>query len=66
MKIVTPYQARVLDLLVQGLGNAAIAERLALSVKTVDSHMTNIKERTGKNNRVLLALWWHENAGKPL
>lgn len=63
MSEVTRYQRQVLDLLVQGLGNAEIAERLCIAVKTVDSHMTNIKARTGIKNRVLLAIWWHDCGG---
>lgn len=56
-------ERRVLDLLVQGYGNAEIAKALVLSVKTVDSHLTRIKEITGLKNRVLLALWWHDCGG---
>lgn len=59
----TPREVEVCELLVQGMGNTGIAARLTLSKKTVDSHVSNIKERVGINNRVLLALWWHENAG---
>jgi DNA-binding CsgD family transcriptional regulator len=61
--VIRQSERRVLDLLVQGLGNAEIAEALVLSIKTVDSHLTNIKAKTGLRNRVLIALWWHDCGG---
>jgi DNA-binding NarL/FixJ family response regulator len=48
----TPRQLEVLDLLVQGLSNKAIAERLELSEATVKTHVAaslralNVKNRT--------------------
>lgn len=63
MRLVRRSEARVLDLLVQGMSNVAIAEALTLSVKTVEVHIHNIRERTGINNRVELAFWWRDNAG---
>ncbi|GAA2353195.1 helix-turn-helix transcriptional regulator [Dactylosporangium salmoneum] len=36
----TPRQADVLELLVEGLSNAEIAARLTLSAKTVDQHIS--------------------------
>jgi DNA-binding NarL/FixJ family response regulator len=35
-------EREVLDLIAQGIGNAAIAERLCLSPKTVRNHISNI------------------------
>ena len=62
-RIITPAQAPILDCIVRGFSNERIAAELGISVKTVDSHITHIRERTGINNRVLLALWWRDNAG---
>ncbi len=47
----TARQADVLDLLVQGLTNAEIAERLYLSVRTVDHHVSSILSKLGVSSR---------------
>ncbi|HHE47693.1 MAG TPA: response regulator transcription factor [Candidatus Acetothermia bacterium] len=43
----SPREERVLDLLAQGLSNRAIAERLGISVKTVESYLENLKRKLG-------------------
>lgn len=47
----TPRQAEVLDLLVDGLSNAEIAERLFISVRTVERHVSAILARLGVASR---------------
>ncbi len=47
----TPRQHEVLDLLVDGHSNAAIARRLVLSVRTVDHHVAAVLHRLGARNR---------------
>jgi DNA-binding NarL/FixJ family response regulator len=44
-------EAEVLRLLAEGISNAAIAERLSLSPRTVKSHVTNIYGKLGVDNR---------------
>jgi DNA-binding NarL/FixJ family response regulator len=41
----TPRQRAVADALARGLGNAAIADQLGISVKTVEKHLTDIRAR---------------------
>ncbi len=41
----TPRQRAVADALARGLGNAAIAAELEISVKTVEKHLTDIRSR---------------------
>lgn len=41
--------------LVQGLGNKAIAERLYMSPRTVESHVRSLRDKVGAANRVELA-----------
>ena len=41
----TPRQRAVADAVARGLGNAAIADELRISVKTVEKHLTDIRSR---------------------
>jgi predicted ATPase/DNA-binding CsgD family transcriptional regulator len=47
----TPRQTEVLSLLAQGLTNAEIADRLFLSTRTVDHHVSAILTRSGAEDR---------------
>jgi DNA-binding CsgD family transcriptional regulator len=47
----TPRQADVLALLAEGLSNAEIADRLTLSAKTVDHHVSAVLGKLGVTNR---------------
>jgi DNA-binding NarL/FixJ family response regulator len=47
----TSRQADVLDLLAEGLTNAEIAERLVVSVRTVDHHVSTILGKLGVPSR---------------
>lgn len=49
--ILTPRQRQVLDLLIEGLSNKEIAERLNLAEATVKVHMTAILRAYGVNSR---------------
>lgn len=57
----TPRQLDVLALMAEGLSNTTIAERLHLTERTVESHITNMYTTLGllsddrENRRVLLA-----------
>ena len=47
----TQRQLDVLDLLADGLTNAEIAERLVVSVRTVDSHVAAVLNKLGVRTR---------------
>ena len=47
----TPRQVAVLELLREGLTNAEIADRLVLSVRTVDHHVAAILSKLGVSSR---------------
>jgi len=50
----TPREVEVLGLLAQGYMNPEIAERLVLSVRTVETHRANIQRKTGITSRAEL------------
>ncbi len=57
----TDREMEVLSLLVEGLSNAEIAERLVVSVATVKFHMRNILSKLGVSSRAeAIAMAWHE------
>ena len=60
----TRQEFEVLDLVRAGLSNRAIAERLVLSVKTIERHLTTIYAKFGVASRtqVLAALARTEGA----
>jgi DNA-binding CsgD family transcriptional regulator len=51
---VTSREADVLALVVEGLTNAQVAERLFLSPRTVETHVTNLLAKTGAATRYAL------------
>lgn len=55
----TAREREVLTLVGEGLGNQEIADRLHLGVSTVKSHVANLMDKTGCDNRVRLAVYAH-------
>ena len=53
----TPRQVEVLHLLAQGLDNAAIAQRLVVTKRTVQNHVSNIYGKLGVTSRTEAALY---------
>jgi DNA-binding NarL/FixJ family response regulator len=53
----TPRELDVLPLVVEGLSNQEIAGQLHLGVTTVKTHIANLMDKTGTENRVQLAVY---------
>jgi DNA-binding NarL/FixJ family response regulator len=51
----TPRQREVAELVAEGLGNAQIADRLGISARTVDKHVTSILMRWRLSGRTAIA-----------
>jgi DNA-binding NarL/FixJ family response regulator len=58
----TQREQEVLALLVEGLSNAEISERLVITVATVKFHVRGILSKLGVSSRAeAIALAWQEN-----
>lgn len=51
---ITQREAQILELIVQGLTSQAIAEKLFISIRTVETHRANIMRKLGVRNAVEL------------
>ncbi len=58
----TPREVEVLGLLARGYMNPEIAEKLVLSVRTVETHRANIQRKTGHSTRAELVTYANEHA----
>ena len=54
----TPAETTVVQLLLEGLSNRAIASRLVISIRTVESHISNALDKSGCRSRLELSMWW--------
>ncbi|MDE3205841.1 MAG: AAA family ATPase [Acidobacteriota bacterium] len=62
---ITAREADVLDLVAQGLANKEIAQRLAVSPRTVEKHIEALLRKTGTRSRTQLAVWVSQPAPRP-
>jgi DNA-binding NarL/FixJ family response regulator len=69
METLSPREREVLSLMAEGRSNRAIGERLFLSPKTVETHVSAIFSKLGiedtadDNRRVLSVLTWLRDGG---
>ena len=50
-------ELQIIDLVAAGLTNQDIAEKVEISKRTVDNHISNILTKTATENRVSLVRW---------
>ena len=50
-------EMEIIGLVADGLTNQEIAEKLTISKRTVDNHVSNMFTKTGSKNRVALLNW---------
>jgi DNA-binding NarL/FixJ family response regulator len=50
-------ELQIIELVAAGLTNQIIAEKLEISKRTVDNHISNILTKTSTENRVALVRW---------
>lgn len=56
-KYLTPMELEVATMLALGMKNSEIAEKIGISVKTVDTHRGHVLQKTELRNNVELARW---------
>jgi DNA-binding NarL/FixJ family response regulator len=54
---ISQAERRVLNLMLGGQSNGAIAQTLRLSRRTVEGHVSTLLRKTGCHNRTQLVLW---------
>jgi DNA-binding NarL/FixJ family response regulator len=55
--LLSARELEIVELVVIGLSNHKISQRLEISKRTVDNHISNILKKTGATNRVELVRW---------
>ena len=58
----TPTETKVVQLVAKGLSNREVAEKLSVSRRTIESHVSNMLNKTSLKNRTELACWAMENS----
>ena len=53
----TPRELEILQLVIAGKTNRAIAAEMFISAKTVDFHLCNIYEKIGVRTRLMACIW---------
>lgn len=59
MRTLTPREREVMDLLVEGRANKVIADRLGISIRTVEVHRARVLSKLGVRNAVELVWMVH-------
>lgn len=57
----TPTETKVVSYVSQGLSNREISEKLNVSQRTIESHVSNMLNKTNLSNRTELARWAMDN-----
>ena len=58
----TPTELKVVQLVAKGMANREIASQLNVSQRTIESHVSNMLNKTSLNNRTELARWAMESS----
>ena len=59
LETLTPREREVMDLVVEGRANKVIADRLGISIRTVEVHRSRVLAKLGARNAVELVWLMH-------
>lgn len=62
----SPRQEQILTLIAEGRQDKDIAQKLGVSVRTVDSHLQRLYQRHGLHSRAGLVAKWLREGSEPL
>jgi DNA-binding NarL/FixJ family response regulator len=60
----TPRELEILQLVIAGKTNKAIAKEIYISAKTVEFHLENIYRKLGARTRLMAGMWALQNGMK--
>ena len=60
----TPRELEILQLVIAGKTNKAIAKEIYISAKTVEFHLENIYRKLGVRTRLMAGMWALQNGMK--
>lgn len=61
LSVLTSRELEVLELVLTGKTNKAIATEISISAKTVEFHLDNIYRKLGVRSRVMAGIWALQN-----
>lgn len=61
----TQAEIGVIQLLLHGMSNKAMAKTLMISIRTIESHISHALMKTGCRSRLELVLWWLSQSKDP-
>jgi|GEM_PF-1322131 len=64
LKILTPREVEVLELVGQGYTSKEVTEILSISINTVNTHRKNIKHKLNIRGRRSIVKWYWVNGGE--
>jgi DNA-binding NarL/FixJ family response regulator len=65
LSVLSPREREIFELLARGASNPAIAKRLFVTSKTVESHVTHILSKLGLRSRMEVAVYAAAGAAAP-
>jgi DNA-binding NarL/FixJ family response regulator len=61
LSVLTSREVEILELVLTGKTNKAIATEISISAKTVEFHLENIYRKLGVRSRVMAGIWALQN-----
>lgn len=66
LKILTPREFKVMELVIQGYSSKEISDLLFISINTVNTHRSSIRDKLNIHGRRSIVKWYWANRGRSL